>query len=321
MTEPKPHPAAELFEMMSDAELAPIIESMRNRGFDPGQPILRYEGLILDGRNRLRAAAIAGVEPVFEEVTETRDPYQLSWQRNAERRHLAPMQKAAIRVKMENASVAWCAERNRRHSAANEARAEKVSRQPRNGGVFAEKTVRSSPEDRTVKPDNRAVTALAERAGVSRATVERALKMQAEDPVKFDAVSRGEKPKRKASAPSARTVDHDARNAQVLELHNEGLGTHEIARRLGLEKSLVSSAKATMGVGSNSAPIKVWSDIDHVAVVLEGATPQIESLTALLEGPFALNADEQELRRCIKSLARSSTAISRLRAALKQRLP
>src|SRR5690349_15919571 len=94
------HPAAELFPMLSDEALEPIIESMRVCGFDPEHPILRYRGLILDGKNRFRASAMAGVEPLFKDLADDVDPYLESWKHNGPRRDLTPGQKAAILVKI-----------------------------------------------------------------------------------------------------------------------------------------------------------------------------------------------------------------------------
>lgn len=59
------HPAAELFPMIKDAELGLLVEDIVEHGLR--EPILVYQGLILDGRNRLRACEIAGVEPRFVE--------------------------------------------------------------------------------------------------------------------------------------------------------------------------------------------------------------------------------------------------------------
>jgi len=44
------HEAANIFPMMSDAELDDLTESIRANG--QRHPILLYEGKILDGRNR-----------------------------------------------------------------------------------------------------------------------------------------------------------------------------------------------------------------------------------------------------------------------------
>ena len=56
------HPAADMFPLLDDEELAILAEDIKRHGLY--LPIvLDTEGRILDGRNRARACAIAGVEP------------------------------------------------------------------------------------------------------------------------------------------------------------------------------------------------------------------------------------------------------------------
>lgn len=57
------HPAAALFPMMSEAQLRDLAEDIKANGLR--SKILLHEGMILDGRNRLRACELAGVQPDF----------------------------------------------------------------------------------------------------------------------------------------------------------------------------------------------------------------------------------------------------------------
>jgi ParB-like chromosome segregation protein Spo0J len=58
------HPLAELFPMMPPDELADLAEDIRASGLI--HPIvIDGDGVLIDGRNRLRACEIAGVEPSF----------------------------------------------------------------------------------------------------------------------------------------------------------------------------------------------------------------------------------------------------------------
>jgi hypothetical protein len=95
--EPEFHPAAALFPLMDvdGADFGELVEDIRAHGLL--QPIVRFEGKILDGRNRLRACRHASVEPRFEGWSgESPTAYVLSL--NLHRRHLTDGQRAAIAV-------------------------------------------------------------------------------------------------------------------------------------------------------------------------------------------------------------------------------
>jgi ParB-like chromosome segregation protein Spo0J len=91
------HPVADLFPMLADDELAELAEDIRQRGLL--QPIvLDPSGAILDGRNRLAACEIAGVEPAF--VTyDGDDPDGYALAVNIARRHLTTGARAVIAAK------------------------------------------------------------------------------------------------------------------------------------------------------------------------------------------------------------------------------
>src|SRR5262245_14370088 len=57
------HDYANLFPMMTPAELEALTEDVRESGLR--QPVVLYQGKVLDGRNRLLACEAAGVEPTF----------------------------------------------------------------------------------------------------------------------------------------------------------------------------------------------------------------------------------------------------------------
>lgn len=88
------HPIADLFPMLADDELAELAKDIRHRGLL--QPIvLDAEDRILDGRNRLMACQVAGVEPEFTTYDgDDPDGYALSV--NIARRHLTKGQQAMV---------------------------------------------------------------------------------------------------------------------------------------------------------------------------------------------------------------------------------
>jgi hypothetical protein len=92
LTELKVHPAADIFPLMSDEELADMAESIKANG-------LRYaividaNGQLIDGRNRLAACKLAGVEPRFENLN-GHDPLAYIADANLKRRNLTKGQQA-----------------------------------------------------------------------------------------------------------------------------------------------------------------------------------------------------------------------------------
>lgn len=96
----KYHKFANLFPMMSDAELSVLVEDMRQHGYDATAPIITLNGEILDGRNRHKAAELAGVVPVFVEY-DGDDPLDYVIRHNLNRRHLNESQRAVIAAKLE----------------------------------------------------------------------------------------------------------------------------------------------------------------------------------------------------------------------------
>lgn len=91
------HPAAELFPLMTGADFAELVADVRANGLV--DPIVRTpDGHILDGRNRYRACAEAGIEPQFR--TYDGEPWRFVISTNLHRRHLTDGQRAMIAAKI-----------------------------------------------------------------------------------------------------------------------------------------------------------------------------------------------------------------------------
>lgn len=89
------HPAATLFPLMDGVELSALADDIRAHGLL--EPIVTLDGLVLDGRNRLRACELAGVEPSFVEWRENgASPTEWVVSHNLHRRHLTTGQRAAL---------------------------------------------------------------------------------------------------------------------------------------------------------------------------------------------------------------------------------
>jgi len=87
------HPAAAVWPMLSEAELRRLADHIAANGL-LSPIVLDSEGRVLDGRNRLAACVIAGVQPEF--VVHEGDPVEVVLGSNNERRHSSlPVRAAA----------------------------------------------------------------------------------------------------------------------------------------------------------------------------------------------------------------------------------
>lgn len=93
----KAHPFAELFPLMEGAELAALAEDIKQHGQRAPASIL--DGMVLDGRNRVKACEMAGIEPKTRVFTGS-DPLGFVLSANLHRRHLTESQRAMVAAKM-----------------------------------------------------------------------------------------------------------------------------------------------------------------------------------------------------------------------------
>lgn len=89
------HPLADLIPEMSADEYGELLDSLRAYGYQPHQPVLTFEGQVLDGRHRQRACAELGIEPRYAEY-EGDSPEEYILLANVHRRHLTTAQRAMI---------------------------------------------------------------------------------------------------------------------------------------------------------------------------------------------------------------------------------
>lgn len=183
----KSHEAAELFPLLSGDALNVLVESIRLHGYDKRKPVVLLGGKVLDGRNRLHAAKLAGVEPVFVEAPLDCDPFQESWKHNGARRDIEPDHKAAIYLKILDGSAEWQA---RRHARLNEANAARSRSQKGVSKLRARERAVSRDTQRSSEPRRERVE-MAKAAGVSPATIARAQALKKKAPERFEEVARG----------------------------------------------------------------------------------------------------------------------------------
>lgn len=84
------HPAAEDYPLMTDAQLAEMVEDMKTNGFDENFPIALLEGKIIRGRDRYRAAKAAKTEFVAMNLPAGSDPEKCVVRENELRKHFTP---------------------------------------------------------------------------------------------------------------------------------------------------------------------------------------------------------------------------------------
>lgn len=90
------HPVADLFPMLPPDELRDLAKDIKANGLQ--HPIVVKDGILIDGRNRLAACELAGVEPAFEEMNGG-DPVAYILSSNLARRHMTKGQRAMAGVK------------------------------------------------------------------------------------------------------------------------------------------------------------------------------------------------------------------------------
>lgn len=99
MTKLKPHRFATIFPLIDSDELHALADDIKINGLR--RPIVIFNGEILDGRNRLRACEIAGVEPTFETFDgDDSAALRLVTSENLTRRHLSVSQRSMIAARI-----------------------------------------------------------------------------------------------------------------------------------------------------------------------------------------------------------------------------
>lgn len=98
-----PHPAAELFPMMTGADFDALMDDIKQHG--QREPIIVIGDAILDGRNRYAACLRLGVEPKIKEWDGKQTPEEFVASMNLHRRHLNSSQRGMIAARLVTATV------------------------------------------------------------------------------------------------------------------------------------------------------------------------------------------------------------------------
>jgi N6-adenosine-specific RNA methylase IME4 len=173
----KVHPAAKLMPLLKGDELDELVEDIRKNG--QRHPVVMFQNMVLDGRNRLEACRRLKLEPkTVEWVAKGMSPTAYVVSTNIARRHLTPSQKAAIAAELEPLFAAEAKKRQR--DAGGDKRSETAKRRK------AEAEPKGKAAKRPAAADAAKVT------GASTRSVERAAAVKKADPKLFEKVKDGE---------------------------------------------------------------------------------------------------------------------------------
>lgn len=92
------HEVCDIFPMMGDDEFKGLVEDLAKHGLR--EPIWTHDGKVIDGRNRLRACKILGIEPVIREWDGNGSLVAFVVSLNLHRRHLSEGQRAMVAAKI-----------------------------------------------------------------------------------------------------------------------------------------------------------------------------------------------------------------------------
>jgi len=112
---------------MDEGRLAELANDIAENG--QREPIQLLGGQVIDGRNRLKACEIAGIDPRFEDIDAATNPWEFVWSLNGQRRDLTTDQRYLIWKQCAESGTEWLAERLLAQNEANEKRVQAAKEQ------------------------------------------------------------------------------------------------------------------------------------------------------------------------------------------------
>jgi len=159
------HKYANLFPDMAEDDFNEIVKDMNENGFREDRPIILYGGKIADGKNRYKAANVAGIDAVYTNFDGTeQELFKHVIALNLKRRHLTPAQRATLAAELLPEF-------------------EKVGKEKQKAAGKGKKTEKAY----------RATEEAAKATGSTKDAVTTAKKVQKKDPKKFDEMKKGKK--------------------------------------------------------------------------------------------------------------------------------
>ena len=304
------HPLADKFPLMRGAAFDDLVVSIEQRGLL--EPIVILDGVVIDGRNRLRACLQSDVTPRFTNYEHSIPVEEFIWTVNVDRRHLTDDQKAA-------ASMAW--EEFERGQAKQRQLAELKHGQ--------ESPSASSGADGETATSGRGTRgALMERAQVSYRKINDAIKIKRHDEehgtdylkqVESGAKKLAEAKQEAGIAAKPKQIKklREERFDEIRELAAGGYRTEQIADRLGITARRVQELAGKANIELAGKKTRTL-DVNRI---VEQTVSGAQSLTFGVEELALDNLDQLDASRVeewVESLAASISVLTRLLRQMKK---
>lgn len=300
------HPLADKFPLMRGAAFDDLVVSIEQRGLI--EPIVMLDGVVIDGRNRLRACLRSGVTPRFTNYEYSIPVEEFIWTVNVDRRHLTDDQKAA-------ASMAW-EEFEREQSRARHGERRDLTSAPIDAEVPQTETGRGTRG------------ALMERAQVSYRKINDAIKIKRHDEEHgtnyLKQVESGAKKLSEAkheagiaAKPKQIKKPREDRFDEIRELALSGYRTEQIADRLGISARRVQELAGKADIELAGKKTRTL-DVNRI---VEQTVSGAQSLTFGVEELALDNLDQLDASRIdewVESLAASISVLTRLLRQMKK---
>lgn len=170
------HEYANIFPMLSPEKLSELADDIKENGLL--DPIIRYQGKILDGRNRLLACEQSGIRPRFDEFGGD-DDAALSFvmSKNLKRRHLTTGEASLIGARyatLKHGTNRYSVDRSADRSTPSNAEAALIGARYANAKTGGDHMITNRSPDRFVEVSNAEAAAMVE---VSEKSIRRAKKV------------------------------------------------------------------------------------------------------------------------------------------------
>lgn len=305
----KIHHFADAFPLIKGDDFDRFVANVSQHG--QREPIVRKAGVIIDGRNRLRACLMLGLEPTFEEFDDSMDVYDYIWLKNDARRHLTDDVRAQLATRMAN-------------HVREEAR-KRVLEGAHAGPAVRDGEIIPPPKPAGGSGDTREI--LARKAGVSRYKIENALKVKKHDEEHGTSLSHQVEAGEITLSAAAKIAEgkdatpelpREQRAPRIRELSAAGFRAAQIAEELHLTEGMVRRVAKEEKIELPDARIGKTHRVDVTRVLSETVgmmTAFGPNVDLIVERVADIPADEP-ISEYISRLGDALRAVKRLKKTL-----